>query len=72
MQLGQESAAQVRKQMTIVNDPSPKNYVLSGKRLTASQQAQAERLPVYLRRYRRPRSTRSLSRVGRCSSIPAC
>ena len=46
VQLGQESAAQVRKQMTIVNDPFLKNYVTQlGKRLAASQEAQASGFP---------------------------
>jgi len=46
VQLGQEAAAQVRKQMTIVNDPFLKNYVTQiGKRLAASQQAQESGFP---------------------------
>jgi predicted Zn-dependent protease len=46
IQLGQESAAQVRKQMPIVNDPFLKNYVNQiGKRLAASQEAQASGFP---------------------------
>jgi predicted Zn-dependent protease len=46
VQLGQESAAQVRKQMTIVDDPFLKNYVNQiGKRLAASQEAQASGFP---------------------------
>ena len=46
VQLGQENAAQVRKQMTMVNDPFLKNYVNQiGKRLAASQEAQASGFP---------------------------
>lgn len=46
VQLGQQAAAQVRKQMTIVNDPFLKNYVNQiGKRLAASGQAQESGFP---------------------------
>jgi beta-barrel assembly-enhancing protease len=46
IQLGQESAVQVRKQMTVVNDPVLKDYVSQiGKRLAASQEAQASGFP---------------------------
>ncbi len=46
VQLGQESAAQVRKQMTIIQDPVLTDYVNRvGKRLMASQEAQASGFP---------------------------
>jgi predicted Zn-dependent protease len=46
IQLGQEAATQVRKQMTVVNDPVLKNYVsLIGKRLAASREAQSSGFP---------------------------
>ena len=46
MQLGKESAAQVRKQMTVINDPVLTNYVnLVGKRLTTSQEARDSGFP---------------------------
>jgi predicted Zn-dependent protease len=46
VQLGQESAAQVRKQMTVINDPVLTAYVNKiGKRLAASQEAQASGFP---------------------------
>ncbi len=46
MQLGQESAAQVRKQMTIIEDPVLTEYVNRvGKRLTASHEAQDSGFP---------------------------
>jgi predicted Zn-dependent protease len=46
VQLGQENAAQVRKQMTVINDPFLTEYVNRvGKRLVASQEAQESRFP---------------------------
>ena len=46
MQLGTESAAQVRKQMTVINDPVLTNYVnLVGKRLANSQEARDSGFP---------------------------
>jgi beta-barrel assembly-enhancing protease len=46
VQLGQEQAAQVRKQMPIVNDPFLNNYVNTiGKRLAATQEARASGFP---------------------------
>lgn len=46
VQLGQESAAQVRKQMTVINDPVLTDYVNRvGKRLVASQEAQESGFP---------------------------
>ena len=46
VQLGQESAAQVRKQMTIVKDPFLNQYVnLVGKRLANSREAQESEFP---------------------------
>jgi predicted Zn-dependent protease len=46
VQLGQESAAQVRKQMTVIQDPVLTAYVTRvGKRLMASQEAQASGFP---------------------------
>ena len=46
IQLGQESAAQVRKQMTIVKDPFLNQYVNEvGKRLANSQEARASGFP---------------------------
>jgi predicted Zn-dependent protease len=46
VQLGQESAAQVRKQMTIVKDPFLNRYVnLVGKRLASSREAQESEFP---------------------------
>ena len=45
-QLGQESAAQVRKQMTVIKDPFLTEYVNKvGKRLAASQEAQESGFP---------------------------
>ena len=42
VQLGQETAAQIRKQMTVINDPVLTAYVNKiGKRLAAGQEAQA-------------------------------
>jgi predicted Zn-dependent protease len=46
VQLGQESAAQVRKQMTVVKDPFLNQYVnLVGKRLASSREAQESEFP---------------------------
>lgn len=46
IQLGEESAAQVRKQMTVINDPVLTAYVNKvGKRLVASQEAQESGFP---------------------------
>jgi predicted Zn-dependent protease len=46
VQLGQESAAQVRKQMVVIHDPFLTAYVNKiGKRLAASQEAQASGFP---------------------------
>jgi beta-barrel assembly-enhancing protease len=46
VQLGQETAAQVRKQMTVITDPVLTAYVNKiGKRLAASQEAQASGFP---------------------------
>jgi predicted Zn-dependent protease len=46
VQLGLETAAQVRKQMTVINDPVLTAYVSRvGKRLAASQEAQASGFP---------------------------
>jgi beta-barrel assembly-enhancing protease len=46
VQLGQETAAQVRKQMTVINDPVLTAYVNKiGKRLAASSEAQASGFP---------------------------
>jgi predicted Zn-dependent protease len=46
VQLGQESAAQVRKQMTVIKDPVLTAYVNRiGKRLVASQEAQESGFP---------------------------
>ena len=46
IQLGEESAAQVRKQMTVINDPELTSYVNRvGKRLAATQEAQASGFP---------------------------
>ncbi|MBI3475906.1 MAG: M48 family metalloprotease [Acidobacteria bacterium] len=46
MQLGQESAAQVRKQMTVIQDPVLTAYVTRvGKRLMASREAQESGFP---------------------------
>lgn len=46
VQLGQESAAQVRKQMTMVKDPFLNQYVnLVGKRLASSREAQESEFP---------------------------
>src|SRR5262249_4096752 len=46
IQLGQEAAAQVRKQMTVINDPTLTAYVNPvGKRLMSSQEAQASGFP---------------------------
>lgn len=46
VQLGEESAAQVRKQMTVINDPVLTAYVNKvGKRLVASQEAQESGFP---------------------------
>jgi len=46
VQLGQESAAQVRKQMTVIKDPVLTEYVNRvGKRLVASQEAQESGFP---------------------------
>jgi predicted Zn-dependent protease len=46
VQLGQESAAQVRKQMPVINDPTLTRYVNEvGKRLAKSQEAQASGFP---------------------------
>jgi thiamine biosynthesis protein ThiS len=46
VQLGEESAAQVRKQMTVINDPVLTAYVNKvGKRLVASQEAQQSGFP---------------------------
>ncbi len=46
LQLGQESAAQVRKQMTVIQDPVLTEYVNRvGKRLTASREAQQSGFP---------------------------
>jgi predicted Zn-dependent protease len=46
MQLGEESAAQVRKQMTVINDPVLTEYVNRvGKRLAAAQEAQDSGFP---------------------------
>jgi predicted Zn-dependent protease len=46
IQLGQEAAAQVRKQMTVINDPTLTAYVNAvGKRLMSSQEAQASGFP---------------------------
>lgn len=46
VQLGQENAAQVRKQMTVINDPVLTAYVTRvGKKLVASQEAQDSGFP---------------------------
>lgn len=46
IQLGEESAAQVRKQMTVINDPVLTAYVNKvGKRLVAGQEAQQSGFP---------------------------
>jgi len=46
VQLGQESAAQVRKQMTVIQDPVLTAYVTRvGKRLMASREAQESGFP---------------------------
>ena len=46
VQLGEESATQVRKQMTVINDPVLTAYVNKvGKRLVASQEAQQSGFP---------------------------
>ena len=46
VQLGQEAAAQVRKQMTVIKDPTLTAYVNAvGKRLMASQEATASGFP---------------------------
>jgi len=46
MQLGEESAAQVRKQMTVINDPVLTDYVNRvGKRLAAAKEAQDSGFP---------------------------
>jgi predicted Zn-dependent protease len=46
VQLGQESAAQVRKQMTLVKDPFLNQYVnLVGKRLASTREAQESEFP---------------------------
>jgi predicted Zn-dependent protease len=46
VQLGQESAAQVRKQMKVINDPVLTSYVNTiGKRLASSREAQASGFP---------------------------
>ena len=46
VQLGEESAAQVRKQMTVINDPALTEYVNHvGKRLVASQEATESGFP---------------------------
>lgn len=46
VQLGQDTAAQVRKQMTIVNDPTLTGYVNAvGRRLMASQEAKDSGFP---------------------------
>jgi predicted Zn-dependent protease len=46
VQLGQEAAAQVRKQMTVIKDPTLTGYVNAvGKRLMASQEAKASGFP---------------------------
>jgi len=46
VQLGQEAAAQVRKQMQLVNDPFLNNYVNTiGKRLAETQEAKASGFP---------------------------
>jgi len=46
VQLGQEAAAQVRKQMTVIHDPTVTAYVNAvGKRLMASQEARASGFP---------------------------
>jgi len=46
VQLGQEAAAQVRKQMPLVNDPFLNNYVNTiGKRLAETQEAKASGFP---------------------------
>ena len=46
VQLGEEAAAQVRKQMTVINDPDLTAYVSRvGKRLAATQEAQASGFP---------------------------
>src|SRR5579859_3408480 len=46
VQLGKESAAQVRKKMTVINDPVLTNYVnLVGKRLANSEEARNSGFP---------------------------
>src|SRR5207253_8370955 len=46
VQLGQEAAAQVRKQMTVIHDPVLTNYVNRvGKRLASSQEARDSGFP---------------------------
>ena len=46
VQLGQEAAAQVRKQMTVIHDPVLTNYVnLVGKRLASAPEAQQSGFP---------------------------
>lgn len=46
VQLGQEAAAQVRKQMTVINDPTLTAYVNAiGKRLASSREAQQSGFP---------------------------
>src|SRR6516162_3175783 len=46
VQLGEESAAQVRKQMTVINDPVLTAYVNKvGSRLVASQEAKESGFP---------------------------
>ena len=46
VQLGQETATQVRKRVTVINDPTLTAYVNAvGKRLMASQEATASRFP---------------------------
>ena len=59
VQLGQELAAQVRKQRTVIKDPTLTAYVNAvGKRLVASREAKASGFRVHLRGGRRPQHQR--------------
>ncbi len=49
IQLGRETAAQIRKHVTIVNDPILTNYVNAvGRRLIAIERGQSQRVPIHL------------------------
>ena len=74
VQVGQESAAQVRKQMTMVKDPFLNQYINSiGKRLANAQEAKESGASLSpSKSLRIHRSTPSRCPVVRCSSTAAC